>query len=437
MSFGTSRLIRPALIAAAIGAAFGNASAAGLVFGTQSASNMGTANAGAAAVFDATTIFTNPAGMARLKGTHLSGALNLVFPDTEFTDTGSTTALGTPTPGRKKAEFGHTVVVPHLYATHELQSGLVAGLGVFVPYGSATDYDKDWTGRYHSTESELKSVNINPSIAWKPNEQWSLGAGLSAQFVKGKISKAIDFGSMTGLPAMSGNRALDGDVAVKGDDWGFGYNLGVMFEPTPATRFGLAYRSRIKHKVTGDADFTVPAALASNPRAAALRDTDASLDLTMPETFSIHGFHQIDSRWAVMGDITRTRHSRLQEIRIKLKNLPDSVTPTKWRDATRFAVGATYKYSDALTLRGGVAYDKSPEDDGNRIANIPDAHRTWLAGGVSWALDDKRVLDVALAYVKLKDGSVAQRDVAAPRSVVRGEYDTKSFVLGVQYNQGF
>ncbi|AKJ27342.1 OmpP1/FadL family transporter [Caldimonas brevitalea] len=423
-------------VALALASAVGGAGASGLVFGTQSASNMGVANAGAAAVFDASTIFTNPAGLTRLKGTQVSGALNLVFPDGSFTDSGSTTGTGRPIQGETKAEFSSSVIVPHAYASHELQPGLVAGIGLFVPYGSATEYDDNWTGRYHSTESELKSVNLNPSIAWKANEQWSVGGGISLQYVKGRISKAIDFGSQIGGPAAA-NPAFDGNVTVTGDDWGFGFNLGVMFEPTPDTRIGAAYRSKIKHKVTGDADFTLPQALASNPAVAArFADTDARLDLTMPESLTVHAFHQIDARWAIMGDITHTRHSRLQELRIKLRGNNDSVVPTDWKDATRYSIGATYKYNEALTLRAGLAYDESPEDDQNRIANIPDNDRTWIAGGASYAFDANRTLDVALAYVKLKDSSIAQQDVAS-KAVVRGNYDVHSYVLGLQYNQRF
>ncbi|HSC80238.1 MAG TPA: OmpP1/FadL family transporter [Chitinolyticbacter sp.] len=433
----------------------GQALASGYHFGTQSASNQGVANSGAAQVMDASTIFYNPAGMTRLKGTNLTGVLNVIIPDGEFENDGSTSAAGRPIAGNDGGNFGSTTPVPHFYSTYQINDALTVGLGVFVPFGSHSDYDENWVGRYNSLENQVQTININPSIAYKVNNVVSLGAGVSMQYIKGKLSKAIDFG--TGVAAQLGNPGLvpllganptyDGSVVIKGDDIGYGFNLGALFEISESTRVGLAYRSKIKHELEGDADFTVPQTFASiaalGPAGAIVQaglnaryqDTDAKLNIDTPESFSINGFHQINDQWTVTADYTRTKHSRLKELRVELEGRNDAVTVTDWNNTNRYSIGTTYKLNQQWLLRGGLAYDEAPEDDDNRIPGIPDSDRTWFAVGANYALTDYSSIDLAAIYVSLRKAPIEQLDENG--STVRGDYDVNSITLGAQYNHRF
>lgn len=505
MRFAPSPLMLGLLCALASGGAM----ASGYHFGSQSASAQGTANANAAEAADATVLFYNPAGMTRLDGTHASGVLNVVVPNTKYEDQGSTTSFGLPISGGNTKKFIKTTAVPHGYLTHKLSNDLSVGMAVFVPFGSKTEYDKDWAGRYTSLSTELTTIAFNPSVAYKLSPKVSVGAGLTAQYIDGKLAKGADFGSGAlnnllsqvvaanaarnpGVPVqiirnsvmnqfsglikqVSGNPLYAGGVEVQGHDWGFGFNVGLMYEYDKDTRFGVAYRSAIKHKLKGDATWDVQTgagnlasllntALASvQPGAGtavqqrllgAYTNSDARLDITTPESLSFNFFKQHE-RFGVMGDITWTRHSRFQELRIDFANsLPDSNTPENWGDTIRASLGLNYQWSDALTLRGGVAFDQSPVTPRNRTASLPDNDRSWISAGLNWKLDKKRSIDLAASYVHVKSGQINQFDnggvldasgaaTCDPNrntsscATTRGNYKLNSLLFGVQYNHQF
>ncbi|WP_182077145.1 OmpP1/FadL family transporter [Deefgea sp. CFH1-16] len=265
--------------------------ASGYHFGTQSASNQGVANSGAAEVMDASTIFYNPAGMSRLEGTQVSGVLNVIIPKGEYTNIKTTTATGKTVTGGNGGSFGSTTAVPHLYATYQVNDKVNVGVGVFVPFGSHTDYEAGWVGRYQALESKIETINVNPSISYKVNDTVALGAGVSVQYINGQISKALDLGTATRNPAFFGNPAFDGESEVKGNDIGYGFNLGALFNISQDTRVGVAYRSKIKHTLEGDLTFKVPSALQSTVgKSPSLQNRDATLSVETPESFSINGF---------------------------------------------------------------------------------------------------------------------------------------------------
>ncbi|QLG87870.1 transporter [Chitinibacter bivalviorum] len=452
--------------------------ASGYNFGTQSASNQGVANAGAAGLTDASVLFYNPAGMTRVEGTQISGVLNYIMPDGNFSNSGTVNAIGQPISGNNGGSFGVDTLVPHLYMTSQLNDKWTIGAGLFVPFGSHTDYDKGWVGRYNSTESELKTINFNPSVAYKINDMFSIGGGVSVQYIQGKLSKNLDLGlsAVNGANAavkkicaaaptspqckggaaavknaagtMVSNPTYDGSSEVTGDDVAFGFNLGATVNFSPTTRMGVAYRSAISHTLEGDAKFTVPQNFASSALGALLgggaqatlnsqlKNTSANLSVDTPESFSINGFHQINEQWAIMADYTWTRHSRLDEIRVKLANgLPDSVTVTNWTNTNRYSVGATYQASDKWLIRTGMAYDQAPENDSNRITSIPDSDRIWFALGANYAITPNQSIDLTAIYVDLANSKVSQKDQNG--SIAKGNYDVSSITLGAQYNYRF
>ncbi len=480
------------------------AQASGYHFGSQSASAQGTANANAAEASDASVLFYNPAGLSRLEGTQASGVLNLVLPRGRFSDGGSITQFGLSSRGGAAGDFVEPTAVPHAYLSHRYNDRLTAGLGIFVPFGSKSEYDSNWTGRYNSIATELKTLTINPSVAFKLNERLSLGAGVSAQHIEGKLSKGADFGSgamasiidaqvranaVPGVPAeiirnavvnqlggliktASGNPSYSGRVDVEGKDWGVGFNLGLMYSPDEDTRFGIAYRSSVKHTLKGDARWQVQPAAgnlatllnAALPGAgsqvqaqllAAYTDSAAQLSVKTPESLSFSFYKRHDARTAVMGDITLTRHSRFQELRVDFaNNLADSVTPQRWTDTVRASLGVSHQWTETLQLRGGVAFDQSPVTPATRTPSIPDGDRSWLSAGLNWKLDSKRSLDFALSYIHVDSGEINAYDnggqtnavgsaVCNPArntsscATVVGRYKLSSALLGLQYNHRF
>lgn len=217
------------------------ASASGFALIEQSASGLGNAYAGgAAAAEDASTVFYNPAGMIRLKGQQVSGVLHYIVPSATFEGTGRN-VLNTAYTGGNGGDAGGGKLVPNLFYTARLNNDVAIGLGISSPFGLVTEYDKSWVGRYHAVTSDVMTININPSVAYRINEQLSVGAGLNAQYFQAELSSMID-GGLSAYIGSGYNNAYLATVSnphsdiygdLKGDSWGFGYNLGLALYPDP------------------------------------------------------------------------------------------------------------------------------------------------------------------------------------------------------------
>lgn len=458
---------RAAMMAAGCLASAGwisGANAAGFQLFEQSVSGLGTSFASTAAAEDASTLWWNPAGMSYLTGTNFTLAGHIVKPTAEFENQGSRTFLpppgGLPLSGGNGGDAGGIAVIPNFYLTHAMTEQLTLGVGVNSPFGLTTEYDDGWVGRYHALKSALLMVNINPSIAWKINDAFSIGGGVNLQYAKAELSSAVDFSSIClgaasqnpslgpvcagGGLTVPGNAARDGKATVDGDNWGYGFNLGAMWQIVPSTRIGFAYRSSVSQDLEGDVKYdNVPAAFAAAPPLAAqFSNTGAKAGVDLPESFSLGVNSQIDERWALMADLTWTRWSRFEELRVKFDNgARDNVTTEKWDDSFRFALGASYKPAAAWTLRAGVAFDQSPVSDEFRTPRIPDQDRTWLSFGANWKLSQNASLDFGYAHIFVKSASINQPASLAEnnfRGTLTGTYDNPSVdIVSIQYNHRF
>ena len=410
-----------------------SALASGFSITEQSIENLGNAASGGAALAeDASTIFYNPAGLTRLSGNSLEAAGYIIFSEINFQNQGSTTATGSLLSGGDSAEGGTNTFIPNLYGYLSVSETLKLGIGVTPPFGLATDYGSDWVGRYQAVESTLKTVNINPSVAWKFSDTLSVGAGLNFQYADAELSNDIDFGLIgQGLGLGTQSQQLDGFVEISGDDWSMGYNLGFLYEPTQTTRIGLAYRSGVNHTLEGDADFTVPEAASVLASTGQFNDGDAEADLDLPDYLALSIYQKISDRWAIMGDITWTNWSRFEELRIEFDNpaQADTVEPENWEDTFRFGLGINYLPSDKLTLRTGIAYDPTPVEDEFRTARIPDSDRLWLAFGSSYRVSNSFELDFAYVHIFSADSSI---DNSTPTGGnLNGEFESNADIVSL------
>lgn len=424
-----------------------DARAGGFALNEMSAAGVGNAHAGgAAAAEDIGTIFYNPAGLMRMSGRQFMVVGSAIDLSAKFQNNGSFTSSGALT-GGNGGDAGSVAFVPALYYAMDLAPNMRFGIGLQTPFGLKTEYDGNWAGRYQALKSELKSININPTIAYKVNDQLSLGAGVSAQYIDVELSRAIDFGSIcAGTPALAATcvasgfvpQARDGSVTVEGDDWGFGFNLGALYTLNERIRLGIAYRSKITHKLSGDARFTrpagLPAPLAASPT---FSDTGARASVDLPESLSVSGYMDIDPKWSVMGDVTWMRWSRFEELRINFDNgAPASVTPEEFRNTVRVAVAVNYRYNDQWKLRGGIAWDESPVRDEFRTPRIPDNDRTWLAFGAQFKPSRQGTWDFGYAHLFVKDSSINKAEPPVGGTLV-GDYDSSVNILSVQYRHEF
>ena len=100
----------------------------------------------AAQAQDATTVWSNPAGMSRIGDSQVSGALHLITPSLKFRNESSTAAAGQGL-GGNGGDAGSLAPVPNFYIVKPIDSRISMGLGVSAPWGLVTEYDAGWAGR--------------------------------------------------------------------------------------------------------------------------------------------------------------------------------------------------------------------------------------------------------------------------------------------------
>jgi len=303
---------------------------------------------------------------------------------------------------------------------------------VGAPFGLKTEYSPDWVGRFHAVKSEIKTVNINPSVAFKVNDVLSLGVGLNFQRID------ADLTNMVTNPGLAGSLARG---RIKGDDTAWGWNIGALWQVSDSTRIGAAYRSKMDYKLEGSASFTGLNA-GGNVVAGVLNGTrggKVTADVELPDTATLSVHQKISDRWTMMGDLSWTGWSSLQQLQVV--NVNGTVVTTeelRWRDTWRVAFGGTYAYSDAVSLKFGLAWDQTPVRDTTRLPRVPDEDRVWLSFGVQWRPDASSAVDVGYAHLFVKDASVNNNGGSALlKGTLVGEYENSVDILGVQYSTRF
>ena len=416
--------------------------ASGFAIQEQSVTGLGRAFAGSAAVADdASTIFFNPAGLTQLDRSELAVGLHYISPQSDFTDDGSRLPValgGTTLSGGDGGDAGEDALVPNLYYAQALNSTTFIGLGINAPFGLVTDYSDTWQGRYHAIRSDLKTIDINPSLAIQANEKLSIGFGINLQYIDLELSQAVDFGAVCAVAAVGAcavPQGFDGKAKLTADDWSWGYNLGLLYQLTDATRIGLTYRSKISHHLKGDGEFRIPDNAAVQGTAAATGFADGNIDgrVTLPESASLAIHHQLNSKVALSADVSWTRWSRFVDLTI---NSDDSTRlksskEEDWENSRRYAIGLDYQHNDKWAFRTGVAYDETPLPGvSRRTPRIPGNDRIWFAIGTSYKANDNLILDAGYTHLFVSDPKI--NDTDANGYILSGEYEASVDILSLQ-----
>jgi long-chain fatty acid transport protein len=408
--------------------------------------------------------------MTLLRGRQIVAAINLVRPSSEFDDGGSTAASvpNVPFPlqplGSEDGDSGSLALVPNLYLSWEaLRDRLWAGVGVNVPFGLKTEWSEDWMGRFHGTDSEVQTINVNPSLAVKVLPWLSLGAGVNYQWITAELANAVNYTAAAlaagGAPALGALAATcpgavtsgptagtgcAGIARIKGDDRSWGWNVGVMADfPTTGTRVGASYRSAIEHEIEGNVTFgNVPP-----PLAGAVRNGDIRADIELPATVSVAVAQEVLRNLQLLADFTWTEWSSIQALNIfRSSGAGLTSTPLKFDDSWRVGLGANYRLTDMWKLRAGVAYDRTPVQDEDRTPRLPDQDRTWVAGGAQWSVTPAIAIDAGVAWLFIRNASSNLPNIdpapppgftAPPRGNLVGTYEANVWIASAQARYSF
>ena len=347
---------------------------------------------GAASADDPSTIFYNPAGMTELEGVQISTGSTLLFIESAQTNQGSSRTVAGQTGtvaisgGNGGNPFDKVVPIPAFYASaHIGDSPLWVGLGISAPFGLKLGYDSDFFGRYDSLDSKLTTYNIQPSAALKLSDAFAVGGGIDVQYADVTLTNA--------LPNLSSS-SPDGLYEVSGDDWSLGWNLGILAKAGKA-RFGLHYRSRVKHRLSGSQTLSgLLGALASSNGT-----QDVKSPLTVPDIVTASATLTVKPGTRLMATGRYYNWSVFQRIEIIPEAGSSLVKEYRYKDSWSIALGAEHDLSDRLTLRAGAMFDKTPTNPDYLSTRVPDGDRTWATMGATYNLSEKFSVNMSYAHV--------------------------------------
>ena len=291
MKHVNSMKLIPALLLVAFS---GGASASGFQLLEQNASGIANAYAGSAAVADnASTIFFNPAGMTQLQAREVSGGLSVVNPSFTFDNKGSSVGAAFPNGLAGTGDGGNAggwAFIPNGYLSWALSKDLYIGVGVGAPFGLKTEYDNPWVGAAQSVSFEVKTYNVNPSIAYRVNETVSLGLGVNWQRVEATYKRQAGTSAVPGLASAATVVASPVELTLDDDAWG--WNVGALFTLSPSTKVGVSYRSTMQYHTNGKIKVSGISPTFNNATS-----SNAKADIELPYTFIMSVTQKFSDKW--------------------------------------------------------------------------------------------------------------------------------------------
>lgn len=388
---------------------------------------LGNAYAGwAADAEDASTEFTNPAGLVRIPHQQIVAAG--LLPHSKSVFDGTTTPPFPPLPPQQGRAISHsTVLIPNFYYAARMTDRVVFGFGATSPVGLSTHYANNSILRYGATSSQIVAVNIGPGIGVQLTDKLSVGFGADAQRL------SLDFNRMVAPPPflpIPDFESLNHTAA-----WAYGMHAGALYQFNPATRVGVAYHSQTVSHTAGHSK--IFGAVLPYGQLESL--FDQNIDFTLPATAQVSFYRDLNKKWTVMGSIfyidwSALKEVTLQNIIIPTGQLVSGTTPLNYHDTFDYALGLNYKMNDKWMFRTGVQYLDTPTNLRDRIVANPVSTGTVVGLGVHYQHDTNLGYDLGYTHVFFNN---TEYNHNTPTSTEFGHIRTRSDVLGGQVTWSF
>ncbi|MBA6225017.1 outer membrane protein transport protein [Colwellia sp. MB02u-18] len=436
--------LQKSILAAAITLATFNSYSASFQLNETSASGLGRAFAGDSVIADdAAVLARNPAAMALFDKSSFSLAATYIDPGVNIKGIDAPDMLGADYDVSQLDQDGvvPTAIIPAMYFINPVNDTFAYGIGINSNFGLKSEYDNDYAAGSIGGKTDLKTVNANISGSYRVNSQLSLGLGMNLVYGEAELIRHAGSVLKAGV-TIPGVGTLVAPVPTSteivnmaGDDFGYGWNAGVVYEINEDHRFALSYRSKVELAFEGEfSGLAVP-------------ETAASLSVDMPAVSEFSGFHQVTPQWATHYSIMYTQWSSFEKLEAYAGNELAFEKQENFEDSYRFALGATYDVNPVLALRLGVAFDQSAAED-YRSISIPDSDRLWYSAGATYQLSSTESIDFGISYINGDNVVVTEEDALLGQlpeslSAFVGNKDWSfssegnALLLAVQYNKSF
>jgi long-chain fatty acid transport protein len=327
-----------------------------------------------AQVKNPSAVLYNPAAINQLKGTQLSLGGTMIYANASFRAAGS---------GEKTDQDSHFFFLPTFFVTKQLNERWSIGIGSFSPYGLTSNWPHDWEGRYLATFAQLRTFFINPVISCQVNPKLSIAGGVSPVY-----SDVLQRKNIRIIPGR------DGQATFHGKDFGWGYNLGLLYHITDCLKFGIAYRSTVRMDYDGKVSFRVPKVLNN-----LMPEGDASISINLPGFITTGLSYSPDERWTIEFDVYWIDWSKYNMLKLNYSKpvpaiMKKDAAPIKrdYHDTFDFCLGISYKATEIITLRAGYVFDESPVPEKSEDPIMYDSNKNILTMGIGlergqWTFD--------------------------------------------------
>lgn len=386
----------------------------------------GLAGAFVAQADDASANWYNPAALVWMKeGSQFQAGTNLITAGGDTTLTSSDIGFGLRTATEFEPES--SIETPsHFYYTRKVNPNIAFGLGVTNPFGLVTE----WSTRpitFSASRSDLVTFVINPNVAFRLTETWSIAIG--ADYI---LADVKDFSREVpiNLDANPATFEVVGFSNLTGDGDDLGFNVAISHR-TPVSSFGLTYRSGFTIDIDGNIDYAN-----FGPLAPLFPSSPGQTTLELPAQAAIGWSFALTNAVEMEVDVAWAEWSVFKELAVDIENNTnlsrDFVVREDWDDSMSYRLGLSWQASDVNAYRFGVVFDESPVPEETLRPSIPDANRTGLS--IGYGRTGKKI-DLDLYYMALQFDDITAR--RGEEGVINASYESFVHLAGASVNFRF
>ncbi|MGV2988206.1 OmpP1/FadL family transporter [Vibrio sp. E150_011] len=360
--------------------------------------NLALSGAGGAAIADnATTAYTNPAGMAVLGKDAISGSIGVMAYDNDYY---SGSGAGDAPNSGSVMPYGNVFIVKQL---HEK---IAVGLSLTAPGGASLDYGTDWEGKAQLNDVSLTSIQINPSFSYQISPKLSAGLGIAIEYMTVE------------------ENVFNKRINIKADDWNAGFNFGFLYSLTEDDRVGLAYRSEIKHDLSGDYSLN--------------GGQSGTVDLNMPNAaqLDVSGFHKLTNSFDFVWNVGMEFWGDYDITYVSVESgIPKGVYNRDFDNVYTVSLGGRYHFNDKYRLDFGSSYATNPQSDDTKIYPDLPVNDIFNVGiGLNYQIMPTLAINFAYQY-----NDYGTRNIDQSRSVVgvQGKYEQNNQLFAVQLDYDY
>ncbi len=371
----------------------------------QDAAAIARANAFVATADNPSALYYNPAGITQLEGHQVQGGMHALSVNSTFVS---------PTGVRSKTK-GTFQPVPQLYYTYNPKNHPLAyGIGVYAPYGLAIRWPEANPFRSLAVDGKLLYTSVNPTVAWKVNDQLSLAAGVTINYAKAALRQGLVSG------------AVFDELRFQGDDTDVGYIAGVRWQPLEKLAFGVKYRSATTMRLEGD----------SFHRPISGREPTT---LTAPlAQFVVAGVsYRPTPKWNLEFNVDWTDWDSLETLIVDRSVSADLPLAFNWEPSLLYHFGVTRHFEKGWYASCGYFYSESSTTDLSFNPVVPDTNLH--TGSIGFGRDgEKWTWAVAAQYItgparNVSTPAVNPFTLQSPNGSYKFENFSLNFSVGLKF----